>query len=56
MIDIGKLDEMFVALAEMTDKELKKAKEKGYFSKDLAEAVAVVLSIGYMRVSKNGDK
>lgn len=55
MVDINKLDEMLSELVVLCDMEIKKAKEKNFFSKDLAEAASIILSVAYERVG-NRDK
>lgn len=44
------LDMVYEDLYVLTKKQVDEAKLKNYYSKDLAEAVAVVLSVGYERL------
>ena len=50
---LKKVDEMMEGLIELADNQMKSAKAKNFFSKDLAEAVGVVISLAYGRMGKN---
>ena len=50
---LKEVDEMLESLIELADNQLKAAKSKNYFSKDLAEAIGVVISLAYGRLGKN---
>ena len=52
---IEKTDEMLGMLVELAHNEVSKAKSKGFFSKDLAEACGVIISLAYGRWG-NDDK
>lgn len=48
-----KVDEMLDGLIELAYSQVKTAKAKNFFSKDLAEAVGVIVSLAYGRYGKN---
>lgn len=50
---IKKVDEILENLIELAHNESSKAKQRGYFSKDLAEACGVIVSLAYGRFGKN---
>lgn len=50
---LEEVDEMLINLIDLAESQLKIAKSKNYFSKDLAEAVGVVISLAYGRLGKN---
>ena len=47
------VDEMLMDLIDLAKSQMDIAKQKKYFSKDLAEAVGVVISLAYGRMGKN---
>ena len=50
---LSKVDEMLEGIIDLTYNQVSGAKSKNYFSKDLAEAVGVVISLAYGRIGKN---
>ena len=50
---IKKIDEMLDNLIELAHTESIKSKQKGFFSKDLAESCCVIASIVYGRYGNN---
>lgn len=46
---INKVDEMLKDLVDLASTETTKAKQRGYFSKDFAEACGVIISLAYGR-------
>lgn len=50
---IEKIDAMLKDLVELAYNETTKAKQRGYFSKDFAEACGIIISLGYERWSDN---
>lgn len=50
---LKKVDEMLEGLIDLAHNQITVAKSKNYFSKDLAEAVGVVISLAYGRMGKN---
>ena len=51
--ELKKTDEILNNLIELAYTESTKAKAKGFFSKDLAEACGVIISLAYGRYGKN---
>lgn len=51
--NIKKTDEILNNLIELAHSESEKAKSRNYFSKDLAEACGVIISLAYGRYGKN---
>lgn len=51
--ELKKTDEILNNLIELAHTESVKAKAKGFFSKDLAEACGVIISLAYGRYGKN---
>ena len=51
--NIKKTDEILDNLIELAHSESEKAKSRNYFSKDLAEACGVIISLAYGRYGKN---
>lgn len=49
---LDKVDEMLDGLIELAHNQIKSAKSKNFFSKDLAEAVGVIISLAYGRYGK----
>ena len=47
------VDEILTDLIDLAKAQMKSAKSKNFFSKDLAEAVGVVVSLAYGRLGKN---
>ena len=52
---LDKVDEILESLVNLTQNEVKKVNEKGFFSKDFVEACGIVVSLAYGRWG-NGDK
>ncbi len=50
---LNKVDEMLEGIIDLAYNQVSVAKSKNYFSKDLAEAVGVVISLAYGRIGKN---
>lgn len=50
---LEEVDEMLIELIDLANAQMKSAKAKNFFSKDLAEAVGVVISLAYGRLGKN---
>lgn len=50
---INKVDETLKDLVEISNKKAIEAKSKGFFSRDLAEACGVIISLAYGRWGKN---
>jgi uncharacterized membrane protein YcjF (UPF0283 family) len=50
---LDKVDQMLMNLVELASNETEKAKNNKYFSKDLAEAAGVIISLAYGRWGKN---
>ena len=50
---IDKVDQMLEDLVELASTEATKAKQRGYFSKDFAEACGIVISLAYGRWGNN---
>ena len=50
---LKEVDEMLEGLIDLAHNQVMAAKSKNYFSKDLAEAVGVVISLAYGRLGKN---
>ena len=48
-MEIEKVDEILKNLIELAHNESTKAKSKGFFSKDLAEACGIIISLAYGR-------
>ena len=51
--EIHRIDMMLLDLIDLADAEIRNAKSKNFFSKDLAEAIGVVISLAYGRLNKN---
>ena len=51
--EIHRVDMMLFDLIDLADAQMKNSKSKNFFSKDLAEAVGVVISLAYGRFGKN---
>ena len=52
MDELEKVDKTLANLVELAYSESEKAKSKGFFSKDLAEACGVIISLAYGRHGK----
>lgn len=50
---IKEVDEMLIDLIDLAYSQVEMAKSKKYFSKDLAEACGVIISLAYGRMAKN---
>lgn len=50
---IDKVDKMLENLVALASNEAEKAVNRGYFSKDLAEACGVIISLAYGRWGNN---
>lgn len=48
-MEIEKIDKILTDLVNLAGKETDKAKDTGYFSKDFAEAIGIVISLAYGR-------
>lgn len=51
--EIHRIDMILLDLIDLADAEIRNAKSKNFFSKDLAEAIGVVISLAYGRLGKN---
>lgn len=49
---LEKVDAMLKDLVDSASTEVTKAKQKGYFSKDFAEACGIIISLAYERWRK----
>lgn len=49
---LEKVDKMLEDLVDLASAEATKAKDRGYFSKDFAEAIGLVISLAYGRWGK----
>lgn len=54
-IKIKQIDDMLDGLIDLAYNQIENAKAKNFFSKDLAEAIGVVISLAYGRLG-NYDK
>lgn len=50
---LEKVDKMLEDLVDLASEEATKAKARGYFSKDFAEALGIVISLSYGRWGNN---
>lgn len=50
---LEKVDKMLEDLIELSSTETTKARDRGYFSKDFAEACGIVISLAYGRWGKD---
>lgn len=50
---LDKVDQMLTDLIDLASTETTKAKQKGYFSKEFAEACGIVISLAYGRWGNN---
>ena len=50
---LEKVDKTLENLIELAYNETEKAKARNFFSKDLAEACGVIISLAYGRINKN---
>ena len=53
---LEKADKILENLVELAYKESTNINQKGYFSKDFAEACGIVVSLAYGRWGKDNDK
>ena len=53
MEHLEKADSILKDLMELADNQMKVAKAKNYFSKDLAEAIGIIVSLAYGRWGNN---
>ena len=51
--EIERIDEMLLDLIDLAAEQLYNSKSKNFFSKDLAEAIGIVISLAYGRFSNN---
>lgn len=51
--NINEIDKLLDDLIDLAQIQMENAKSKNFFSKDLAEAIGVVISLGYGRLGKN---
>lgn len=49
---LSRLDDMLLDLISLAEIQMENSKSKNFFSKDLAEAIGVVISLGYGRFGK----
>lgn len=52
---IEKVDKMLTTLVDLANTEIEKANQRGYFSKDFAEACGIVISLAYERWGDAND-
>ena len=50
---INEIDKLLDDLIDLAQIQMENSKSKNFFSKDLAEAIGVVISLAYGRLSKN---
>lgn len=50
---LKRVDDMLIDLIDLAEIQMQNSKSKNFFSKDLAEAVGVVISLAYGRFGNN---
>ena len=51
--ELKRVDGMLIDLIDLAEAQMQNSKTKNFFSKDLAEAVGIVISLAYGRFGKN---